>query len=103
MVEKGRERVNNQVTMARVIGEFAVTQGSQEAAKLVKQVTDTLTGLGIFPPTSPARQAAPPTPAPEVAVSGNGKAAADVAGPQASSENLAIPGYASLSASQVVQ
>jgi hypothetical protein len=103
MVEKGRERVNSQVTMARVIGEFAVNQGSQEAAKLVKQVADTLTGLGILPSVPAARPPEPPVTDVDRAVSGNGRAAGVSATPSASSENLAIPGYDSLSASQVVQ
>jgi hypothetical protein len=103
MVEKGREQVTNQVTMARVIGEFVVTQGQQEAAKRVKQVADTLTGLGIIPPGSSARPPAPSPPPVTDSVSGNGKAAGASSEPSASSENLAIPGYDSLSASQVVQ
>ena len=115
LVEKGRERVNGQVTMARVIGEFVVSQGQQEAAKVVKQVADTLIGLGIVPP-GPAARPPSPSSAPASttsgdalthAMSGNGKAGIDAAtgpaAPAASSEDLAIPGYDSLSASQVVQ
>jgi hypothetical protein len=111
LVEKGRERVNSQVTMARVIGEFVVNQGQQEAAKVVKQVADTLIGLGIVPPgpsarppaTLPARTSTPSDDAMANAVSGNGKTVSDPVSPPASSDHLAIPGYDSLSASQVVQ
>jgi hypothetical protein len=39
LIEKGRERVTNQVTMARVVGQFVANQGAQEAGKAVKQAS----------------------------------------------------------------
>jgi hypothetical protein len=114
LIEKGRQQVTSQVTMARMIGHFVAGQGQRELAKVAKQATDLLAGLGLAP--SPghdasrqpaARTSAPAAPAPAgptgpVASNGN---AADVtpAEPAATSDSLAIPGYDSLSASQVVQ
>ena len=106
LIEKGRERVTGQVTMARMIGQFAVTQGQKEASKAVKQAADALTGLGILPgQTHPVTQpvaSSPATGRPAAPASTNGKAA-DTGEPAPSSDGLAIPGYDALSASQVVQ
>lgn len=104
------ERGKNQVTMAKMVGQFAVQQGQVEASKRLgpvqEQVETVLADLGLVPrPASsassasapaaePEAEAAPapvvelvPDPEPEVAVD-----AAD----------LAIPDYDSLAASQVV-
>ena len=120
LAAKGRTRINTQLTMARVVGQFAVTRGRQEIEKR-------LAPAGA--PAGPSRRdAAPatPTPAPVVAEGDdhgqhpNGKvdpvvepAATGVAsgdggpsgpaGPVPASEELAIHGYDSLSASHVVQ
>ena len=40
MVAKGRSQVENQLTMARFIGQFAVKQGKGELEKRVKAYTD---------------------------------------------------------------
>jgi hypothetical protein len=106
LIEKGRDRISNQVTMARVVGQFAATKGAQEAGKAVKQAADALAGLGVGPgvrpPVRPASQAnggggSSPSP-PSVNGSTDGH---PVAAPP--SDDLAIPGYDALSASQVVQ
>jgi len=117
MVEKGRQRFGNQVTVARMIGQFAVSQGQKEAEKaagrLAGQASTVASRLGGFPgvpgPTSGAAGAARSA---GVAVNGD---AAVAAGPSTnghavvsraegpSADGLAIPGYDSLSASQVVQ
>ncbi|HZQ28633.1 MAG TPA: hypothetical protein VFA94_13120 [Acidimicrobiales bacterium] len=101
LIEKGRERVSGQVTMARTIGEFAVGQGKREAEKLVRRVRASEPPR-VTPPasTSPERAPAPPPPAaaatpPAADHTGNGSAP--------SPDSLAIPGYDALSASQVVQ
>lgn len=109
LIEKGRQRVTGQVTMAKMIGQFAVNQGGQEAEKFVKQATDALSALGILPggqgheaehlpAPAPARshQPAPPT---------NGNRGGTPAAPArtANPDELGIEGYDSLSASQVVQ
>jgi len=109
LVERGRKQVSSQATMARMIGEFAFRQGQQEAGKALDQARKQAEGMlaGLRPPrparpplraASPAasdptaeRPAEPPAPP-----SGNGQRRTEAAG-------LAIPGYDSLSASQVVQ
>ena len=119
LAEKGRQYV----AAARAMGEFALGQGKEQAERAVRQAGDqagqTLSVVGGLtgrrpgagrPSTAPAARAAapppPPPPAPEGAAAraearadtgGNGR----VAGPRV--ESLAIPGYDTLSASQVVQ
>lgn len=129
LVAKGRQRVNSQVTLARMIGQFAVREGEREARRRIGGISETLSGLGLLPQQPPAPAPAPaPSPAAAPAVA---PAVADQAGPQqpsgtapqaapapAASPNgkghaaepeerpraeLAIPGYDTLSASQVVQ
>lgn len=101
LVEKGRHRVDGQLHTARLVGQFAWQMGR-------RQLESTLGGWLNRPPaaTPPAPAASPspsppPPPAPEPALSvspprhpDNGALASDV---------LGIPGYDSLSASQVVQ
>ncbi|MBV9411787.1 MAG: hypothetical protein JO148_09325 [Acidimicrobiia bacterium] len=125
LAEKGRQYV----TTARVMGEFAFGQGREQAGRAVRQAGDqagqTLSVVGGLTgrrpsaprppaarttPAAPAPSPAPPAPAPtpaaatlaaephaEVDTDGNGR------GPAPSVETLAIPGYDTLSASQVVQ
>jgi hypothetical protein len=106
LIEKGR----SQVTMARVIGKFAVQQGRTEATKAAGKLQDQAAGVLDFlgdsvvgapagqpaPPPVAARRTAtarPPTP------DGAGRPNGEVPIPAA---NLAIPDYDGLSASQVV-
>jgi hypothetical protein len=109
LVEKGR----SQVTMARVIGKFAVDQGRTEATKAAGKLQDQAAGVLDFigdsvvgapatataPPAPPVRRATAPAasrrPAP---------ATRDLepSVPPPSSAGLAIPDYDGLSASQVV-
>jgi hypothetical protein len=121
LAEKGRQYV----AAARAMGEFAIGQGREQAGRAVRQASDqagqTLSvvgGLSARRPTPPRRSPAakppaeaaapaepaapppaPPPPAPEAEAepTGNGR----VPGP--SVDTLAIPGYDTLSASQVVQ
>ena len=112
LIDKGRERLGGQVSAARVMGQMAVSQGQREAEKAVAQANRRLAGLGLIPderratggddaaadhadddtaavvPTSASPE---PTEPMEPAV------------PAVSAEDLAIPGYDSLSAPQVVQ
>jgi hypothetical protein len=97
LIEKGRERVSGQVTMAKMVGQFAVGQGKHEAEKLVRRVRPAEESR-VSAPEPASEPAAAPEPVPATAPvdhSGNGS------GPSA--ESLAIPGYDALSASQVVQ
>jgi hypothetical protein len=108
LAEKGRKRVDGEVTTARAVGQFVVTQGQKEAEKAVRAAAGRLANA-----TSTARPAAPMwTPPPESRAEANGSrsrpspgmqtpAYNGIAAPPASS--LAIPGYDTLSASQVVQ
>lgn len=140
LIEKGRQQVTGQVTTARMIGEFAVTAGQQEATKTAKRLQEqagqALSELGLLRPPAPP---APPAPPRRAAASpeGNGQAPARTPAPAAASApapaaprglaataptaaasasttspapapsvavgDLAIPGYDTLSASQVVQ
>lgn len=117
LVEKGRQ----QVVMARMFGRFAVEQGGAEAKKRTAGLQDRAAGfVGQFgglggagqeadPPmaTAPAATPPPTPPAPAapaeeiipVTVEPDDGAGAP-AGPD--EDELAVPGYDSLSASQVV-
>jgi hypothetical protein len=107
LVEKGK----SQVTMAKMIGQFAVTQGSGEANKLVGQLQDQaitlLARLGgatapeaPVVPSAPAAKPADATPAPPVADTATPAPAPS--GPSVDVGTLAIPDYDGLSASHVV-
>jgi len=125
LVEKGRGRIESQLGMARMMGEMAAPQLQTEATKLVKGLLDRVPAPGpplagppsaASPPaarpsvpdpvaeTKPASQvprtAAAETPAEPPAGSPVPRPAASVA--SASPTSLAIPGYDSLSAMQVV-
>ena len=126
LVEKGRQRVNGQITMARMIGQFAVAEGQKRGEAIIKDATDRLSGTGSRPAPAPATAPAPasppprPTPAPpsvpvvqtEPDPAVVQAAVSEVVATESPSTNgssrtkatdLAIPGYDALSASQVVQ
>ena len=121
LIARGRQQVTSQVALARMMGQYAVKEGEKDLRKRVEDVSATLSALGILPePNPPAGAGTVPTPPPETAdvatdaptstngaaaPSTNGKAAAAPAEePVARSRaDLAIPGYDTLSASQVVQ
>jgi hypothetical protein len=124
LIARGRQQVTSQVMLARMMGQFAVKEGEKDLRKRVEGLSKTLGDLGLLPePNPPAPAAAPtagtvPTPPPEVDVdltsangstnaSTNGSAtkapAADEPAPARSRAELSIPGYDTLSASQVVQ
>ena len=117
LAAKGRTRITTQLTMARVVGQFAVAKGRQELEKRLAP-----TGA----PAGPSRRAAAGGTAPverSEPAHTNGKGAGDpepaaeepaappalsivpdpAAEPAPDAAGLAIPGYDSLSASQVVQ
>ena len=108
MIEKGRQRISGQVMLARMLGQFAVDQGQHEATKMARQAGEALIGLGILPGDKGGAPAPPPpsmvddAPAPAPATA-NGSVIPTPGEPAPSSADLAIPGYDSLSASQVVQ
>ncbi len=107
LVEKGRHRVDGQVHTARLVGQFAVQMGR-------RQLESALGGL------APRTNSPSPGPAPKPAEPARpGPVGSVAAGPAAvrasqvvysgtengalASDALGIPGYDSLSASQVVQ
>lgn len=111
-VDKGRQVLGPQVQLARFIGEQAARYGQRMA-------TDALVGFGLLPGAAPPRPGKAEDMHPEATdLSANGAAATTSANgsapaPTAASDGaveavpgsaeLAIPGYDSLSASQVVQ
>lgn len=122
LAERGRRHLGPQTTAARMVGEMAVAQGQRGAEHLVRRgraqaeqlLADLLAGTpGRGAPTgrSPGgddgdRAATSPTPTPPssdtpAAVAGDVVPPPPPAGPEVS--ELAIPGYDTLSASQVVQ
>jgi hypothetical protein len=105
LIEKGRSRVSGQVTMAKMVGQFAVNQGGQEAEKFVKQAAEALIGLGILPGAQrlQAPSGAGPAAAAPTGSGPNGNAPQAAAPRIADADELGIQGYDSLSASQVVQ
>lgn len=121
LVEKGRERLTSQLTTARMLGQMAAPQLQAEAEKLVRGVRDRLSpppgAPGPARPGPAASGAVPvarPAPAPErpappaAAVTSPGGPSASPAGNgsvahSGNSTHLAIPGYDTLSAMQVVQ
>ena len=105
LADKGRQRMGGQVTVARMIGEMAVRQGTRRAEKVVQRLRDERagastpaastngTGAGRRPAAAP--RAAAPTAVPDAGPLPD-------PGPPPEAGNLAIPGYDTLSASQVV-
>ncbi|MHB1535123.1 MAG: hypothetical protein ACYC1D_11075 [Acidimicrobiales bacterium] len=101
LATKGRTRLTGQLAMARMVGQFAVAQGRREAEKLFNGTKPHRSG-----PAEPAGSTAtlageeatraPSAPPPS-------EAAVVPIAPARGADILAIPGYDSLSASQVVQ
>lgn len=115
LIAKGRTQMTGQVAMAKMMGQYAVKEGEKDLRKRVEGVAETLSALGVLPDASTpaAPPAAPPaatTSAPAKAAvasepSANGNTAKSAVKPSTIrvSSDLSIPGYDTLSASQVVQ
>lgn len=116
LVEKGRSRVESRVNVARAVGQFAVAMGRKKAEDVVRQ--------RFAPPSrKPSASSEPPAGASSASEAAEAAEAADTAhvAPPApertrtprstqstesadvTADSLAIPGYDSLAASQVVQ
>jgi hypothetical protein len=97
------ERGHQEATMAKAMGQFAVTMGRTELEKRLKQVAErpAQTRPAPAPAAKPAPAPAPatPPPAPPAPVAESNGSPVTVHDAQ----SLAIPGYDSLSASQVVE
>lgn len=107
LVERGRSQVNQQVMLAKMMGQFAVQQGEKEIRQRVEKLaTRPEPPARPAPPKPPVQQQEPAAPstngqaAPAAAPSSNGAVPAT---PAPSAAHLAIPAYDTLSASQVVQ
>jgi hypothetical protein len=106
LIEKGK----NQVTVARMMGQFAVTQAEGEASKLASRVQDQAIELlarfgGSSAPPPPVVAAVPSTDgatAPAEPAVDPELAADRAAGMAIDASSLAIPDYDGLSASHVV-
>ena len=112
LVEKGRHRVEGQVHAARLVGQFAVQMGRRQLESTLSVFKPGPSPVRSQPPVSSAvageeRSTAPQSLAQPAA--GEGATVASPSQPAASgngalgSDVLGIPGYDSLSASQVVQ
>jgi len=115
LVTRGRERAERQMATAAMVGKFAVSQGQRETQRLVSSATERVRkpsrpATPERPPTSPtppppSSTASQASPAPAHAASGKVVKPGEVDQPlhPGLTTSLAIPGYDSLSASQVVQ
>jgi hypothetical protein len=122
LVERGKSHLQSQLGMARMMGEMAAPQLRDEATKMAKGLMDRMAPPGPPPAASrptPTPSAPKDPPAPPASASEANGAAPDevvpagspdpVTGPLsgrpaiADPDSLAIPGYDSLSAMQVVQ
>ena len=98
LAESGRQHVDNRVQLARMVGQFAVQQGRQQAAKVVAGLRANGTDAEPAPASGPAPDA-------EIVDDEDGPARGPVAGGDdggITEDDLAIPSYDSLAASQVV-
>ncbi len=105
LIAKGRTQMTGQVAMAKMMGQYAVKEGEKDLRKRVEGVAETLSALGVLPEPNPT-PSTPPAPAKKAPVaasapSSNGSAVKPPTTHQSS--DLSIPGYDTLSASQVVQ
>jgi len=99
LVERGRRAVVPQVQVARFMGRLAVAQATRAAGDLVDDAVGRITHAPAAPHAGapPTEVVTPPEPP-----RGNGTVAAAPGGGSDEAQ-LAIPGYDSLSAAQVVQ
>jgi len=121
LVAKGRQQVDSQVRLARMLGQFAVAFGKVEAKKRLEGVLNGSKGADAPAPAPKAAPVAAPVaeaPAPEPPAAAPAPPKAKPARPRAAgdevvrvrrhtdevpnAEDLAIPGYDALAASQVV-
>jgi hypothetical protein len=109
-IEGGRQEDSKQMTTARALSEMAISQGRKDAERAVTQASEVVSSLaarraGSSAPAAPTTPRPPTTPSPAPA---NAAAAAPAPapssnGPRPSDDDLAIHGYDSLAASQVVE
>src|SRR5947199_534529 len=66
LIEKGRLRVTGQITMARMMGQFAVAEGQKRGEALIKEATERLS-TPPRPAPAPAHAPTPAAPKPQAA------------------------------------
>jgi hypothetical protein len=111
LVERGRERVTGQVTSARSVGSFVVTTGRSHLIKRAEELRKNRFGDASGPTVEPDGpvSASPDTPlvgaasTPSRSASPDPAPAGDDPVSDPTPSPLAIPGFDTLSASQVVQ
>jgi hypothetical protein len=107
LAEKGRQRMGGQVTVARMIGEMAVRQGQRRAEKVLQRLREQPAAAPATAPADPGSRARPSNghgaaPAGPVASATSTPTSTASAAPAPEAATLAIPGYDTLSASQVL-
>ncbi|CAN5854363.1 hypothetical protein BH23ACT1_BH23ACT1_14960 [soil metagenome] len=111
LVQRGRQEVDPQVGVARMVGQMAVAQGRNQAEKVLDrtfaQAQATLRHLGLLSdeeqtPPSDTPQPTPRPPRRRPAAAARSEATPSAAQASPAAVTLAIPDYESLSASQVV-
>jgi hypothetical protein len=111
LVERGRERVTGQVTSAKTVGSFVVTTGRNQLVKRAEELRKNRPGGTDGSTTGPEHGAESHPDAPVVRVVSTPSRSAspdrttpgEGPAPDPASSPLAIPGFDTLSASQVVQ
>jgi hypothetical protein len=106
-IEGGRQEVTKQMTTAKALSEMAISQGRKDAEKAVAQAGEVVSNLSARrQPQPPPRPASAPSPTVTTTPSSAASPASTNStsnGPRPNGDALAIPGYDSLAASQVVQ
>jgi hypothetical protein len=103
LIETGREYLVPQVRTARMVGQFAVAKGEQEAERAFVRLRDNLTSTGADLVNGMTAPADPDAPVAEAPPTGHSVVDASI-GPEDRPEvdALAIPSYDTLAASQVI-
>lgn len=114
LAEKGRQKLEGQVQLARMVGKMAVGEVQRKVGKPSSKPSSPASSVPPRPapaPSAPPRPAASrPSPTPTKAApsrrpptTSRSAPASQAAAPAPSSASLPIPGYDTLAASQVVQ
>jgi hypothetical protein len=96
LAQRGREQLDGQMKMARMVGQVAVRKGQKEASTRLTQLR------AVPGPTSAVTTTPAPAPTVEQVIPVRGATAPQPAPAGPASSTLAIPAYDSLAASQVV-
>lgn len=109
LADKGRQRMGGKVTVARMVGELAVRQGQRRAGKLFERMKEQQRdaragkpGPGTSAPANGHGRGPDPASGTGFRARPSARSAAPRPAPAADVSELAIPGYGTLSASQVV-